>query len=77
MRLIRAICPTLPIHASTQMTLTSAESIDAIAELGVERVVLARELSIDEIAQIHRTNDDAAGGRSCTERCAWPTRASA
>jgi len=53
-RLIRAITPDLPIHASTQMTLTSAESIRQIEALGVERVVLARELSIDEIAAIGR-----------------------
>ncbi len=53
-RLIRAICPELPIHASTQMTLTSAESIQAVEALGVERVVLARELSIGEIAEIGR-----------------------
>jgi putative protease len=53
-RLIRAVCPNLPIHASTQMTLTSAETIRMAERLGVERVVLARELSIDEIAQIRR-----------------------
>jgi putative protease len=53
-RLIRAICPTLSIHASTQMTLTSAECIRAAEELGIERVVLARELSIREVAKIHR-----------------------
>jgi putative protease len=52
-RLIRAICPDLSIHASTQMTLTSAESIRFAEELGVERVVLARELSLDEIRKIH------------------------
>ena len=51
-RLIHAVCPDLPIHASTQMTLTSAESIRIAAELGVERVVLARELSIAEITKI-------------------------
>jgi putative protease len=51
-RLIRALCPDLPIHASTQMTLTSAECIAAAEELGVERVVLARELSIREIRKI-------------------------
>jgi putative protease len=51
-RLIRALCPDLPIHASTQMTLTSAECIAAVEELGVERVVLARELSIREIRKI-------------------------
>lgn len=53
-RLIRAICPELPIHASTQMTLTSAECIRAAEELGIERVVLARELSVREIAKIGR-----------------------
>ena len=52
-RLIRAICPDLPIHASTQMTMTSAECIAVAQELGVERVVLARELSVSEIAAIH------------------------
>ena len=51
-RLIRAICPDLPIHASTQMTLTSSEGIQIAKDLGVERVVLARELSIEQIAKI-------------------------
>jgi U32 family peptidase len=51
-RLIRAICPDLPIHASTQMSLTSAETIAFAEALGVERVVLARELSIEEIVDI-------------------------
>jgi putative protease len=52
-RLIREICPDLSIHASTQMTLTSGECIRAAEKLGVERVVLARELSVREIARIH------------------------
>ncbi|MGD9632698.1 MAG: DUF3656 domain-containing protein [Pirellulales bacterium] len=56
-RLIRAISPDLAIHASTQMTLTSAECIHAVAALGIERVVLARELSIDEIRKIHQQTD--------------------
>jgi putative protease len=51
-RLVRAICPELPIHASTQMTLTSAECIAVAEELGIERVVLARELALEEIRQI-------------------------
>ena len=51
-RLIRQVCPDLPIHASTQMTLTNAEAINRVAELGIDRVVLARELSLDEIKQI-------------------------
>ena len=61
-RLIRAISPDLPIHASTQMTLTSAECIRAAEELGIERVVLARELSIDEIRTIQQPDDRRAGG---------------
>ena len=56
-RLIRATCPDLPIHASTQMTLTSAEGIRIAAELGVERVVLARELAISDIAKIAEQTD--------------------
>ncbi|MBC7852938.1 MAG: U32 family peptidase, partial [Pirellulaceae bacterium] len=53
-RLIREICPDLPIHASTQMTLTSAECIAVADSLGVQRVVLARELSIGEIRKIRK-----------------------
>jgi putative protease len=53
-RLIRAIAPDLPIHASTQMTLTSAECISVVAGFGIERVELARELSMAEIAQIRQ-----------------------
>lgn len=53
-RLIREICPDLSIHASTQMTLTSAECIGVAESLGVERVVLARELSIGEICKIRK-----------------------
>jgi putative protease len=51
-RLLRAMSPDLAVHASTQMTLTSGECIRAVEELGIERVVLARELSIDEIRTI-------------------------
>ncbi len=53
LRMIRQIAPTLPIHASTQMTLTSAECIQVVESLGIERVVLPRELSVREIAAIH------------------------
>lgn len=53
-RLIREVAPALPLHASTQMTLTSAETIALAETLGMARVVLARELSIDEITAIGR-----------------------
>jgi putative protease len=48
-RLIRRLAPTLPVHASTQMTLTEPRGIEFVRRLGVERVVLARELSLDDI----------------------------
>jgi len=53
-RLIRERLPNLPMHASTQMTLTSAETIALAEELGMDRVVVARELSIEEITAIRR-----------------------
>jgi putative protease len=56
-RLIREVCPDLSIHASTQMTLTSAECIAAVRSLGVQRVVLPRELSIREIRDVARHSD--------------------
>jgi putative protease len=56
-RLVKTICPDLAIHASTQMTLSSAECIAVARELAIERVVLPRELSLDEIRQIHATTD--------------------
>lgn len=51
-KLVRAICPELEIHASTQMSLTSAETIAVASDLGLSRVVLARELSVQEIHKI-------------------------
>ncbi len=51
-RLIKRIAPTLPVHASTQMTLTESLGIDFVTQLGIERVVLARELSLADIQTI-------------------------
>lgn len=45
--------PDLPIHTSTQMTVTGAESAKIFASLGVTRMVMARELSLAEMKQIH------------------------
>jgi U32 family peptidase len=46
-KLARRIAPGLNIHASTQMSITSADGANQARELGVKRVVLARELSLD------------------------------
>lgn len=51
-RLIRKLSPDFPIHASTQMTVTSAAGVDFAKELGCNLVVLARECSIAEIEKI-------------------------
>ncbi len=53
-RLCRDLVPELPVHASTQMTITCAESIDALESLGVrvERFVAAREASRRELRRM-------------------------
>ena len=51
-RLIRSLSPDFPIHASTQMTITSAAGVEFARELGCNLVVLARECSIAEIEKI-------------------------
>jgi U32 family peptidase len=51
-RLIRRLSPDFPIHASTQMTITSAAGIEFARDLGCNLVVLARECSLKEIEKI-------------------------
>ncbi|MDD3622870.1 MAG: U32 family peptidase, partial [Methanofollis sp.] len=49
LRLARTLVPDLPLHASTQMTITSEEGVRWAAAHGIERVVLARELPLHEV----------------------------
>ncbi|WP_241236225.1 DUF3656 domain-containing U32 family peptidase [Brevibacillus marinus] len=51
-KLIREISPDLPIHGSTQMTITSPEAVEFTKPFGLERVVLGRENSLKEIRTI-------------------------
>lgn len=51
-RVAHETVPNLPLHASTQMSVSSLEGVRALAELGFTRVVLARELSLKEIRHI-------------------------
>jgi putative protease len=51
-QLARHIAPHLPLHGSTQMSITDAEGVAFAESLGIERIVVGRELSIDEISQI-------------------------
>ncbi|MDF5732009.1 MAG: DUF3656 domain-containing protein [Rhizonema sp. PD38] len=53
-RLIRHLSPDFPIHASTQMTITSAAGVEFAKSLGCQLVVLARECSLKEINKIQR-----------------------
>jgi putative protease len=55
--LVRAIAPTLTIHASTQMTCTDAAAVEMARACGAARVVLARELPLEDIAAIVRATD--------------------
>jgi putative protease len=50
--LCRALAPTLHVHASTQMTISSPEASQFAAQLGIVRVVVPRELSLGEIGQM-------------------------
>ncbi|AFZ13757.1 peptidase U32 [Crinalium epipsammum PCC 9333] len=51
-RLIRHLSPDFPIHASTQMTITSAVGVEFAKSLGCNLVVLARECSLNQIDRI-------------------------
>ncbi len=56
-RLAQEICPDLPIHGSTQMSITSAEGAELARRFGASRVVLGRELSLSDIERIARQTD--------------------
>lgn len=56
-QLAHAIAPELELHGSTQMSITSAEGVEWARQFGVSRVVLARELSLDDIRQIRAQTD--------------------
>ena len=51
-RMLRQSAPDLPIHGSTQMSVHSLDGVKLCADLGMDRVVLGRELSRDQIAYI-------------------------
>jgi putative protease len=56
-KLVKALAPSLPIHASTQMTCTDASGVDLAVSVGAARVILARELSLADIAAIRAQTD--------------------
>jgi putative protease len=56
-KLAREVAPGLEIHGSTQMSVTSADGVRFAQRLGISRVVMARELSLDEIRRIRVETD--------------------
>lgn len=54
MGITRLNLPPIPLHASTQMDNRTVEKVRFLSEAGFRQVVLARELSLDDIARIHR-----------------------
>lgn len=57
MNFIHKNFPDLPIHASTQMTLTMAEGLEVFKNMGVTRLVTSRELSLSEISNIRKNTN--------------------
>lgn len=55
--LVRQVCPDMPMHASTQMSVQSIEGVRELEKMGFTRVVLPRELSESEIAAIAAKTD--------------------
>ena len=51
LRLAKKYAPSIPLHISTQANVTNVEAAKFWVELGVERIILAREVSIEEIKQ--------------------------
>lgn len=51
-RLAQKYAPRVPLHISTQTSILNHEAANFWADLGAERIVLARELSLEEIAEI-------------------------
>jgi len=51
-KIVREICPEMPLHASTQLSTGTPEGIKLLSELGFSRAVLPRELSKSEIEKI-------------------------
>ena len=51
-KVLRSVCPDLPLHASTQMSVHNLGGVYAAAQMGITRVVLARELTLDQIGII-------------------------
>ena len=55
--LAKEVCPDMPLHASTQMSVQSKYGVELLGEMGCKRAVLPRELSKEEIKEISEYTD--------------------
>jgi collagenase-like PrtC family protease len=55
--LLRKTCPELPLHGSTQMTVYDLDGVRLLEKMGFKRVVLARELTLEQAAWIARNTE--------------------
>jgi putative protease len=75
--LARAVCPALELHASTQMTLSAPAAAAVRDPPGRPRIVVPRELSVEEIAAFAAASARSSSRCSSTARCACRGAASA
>ena len=76
-RLLARMSPSLPMHGSTQMTLTDARGIEFVRRLGMQRVILPPRIVDRRDGANHRVDPICRWRHSCTGRCACRTAASA
>ena len=53
--IVRRIAPNMPIHVSTQANITNSESAKVFISMGVKRLILAREMTLEEIRQLRKS----------------------
>ena len=58
MGILRMNSPPIPLHASTQMDNRTVEKVKFLSDVGFPRVVLARELTLEQIAAVHKANPE-------------------
>jgi putative protease len=58
MNIAKRVAPNVPIHVSTQANTVNIEDVKFWRDFGAKRVVLARELTLKEISEIHQTVPD-------------------
>ena len=77
LRAVRRALPHVRVHSSTQLNAHNTATVRALESLGVARVTLAREVSLEEIAEFVIGATRSRSSRSCMARCACATRGSA